>query len=274
MNQTIKKFLERNGIDTGNIPKEMNIMLTNPKNFNGFLDYFPVQKDKVKKYVCITNIIGSDAFKTSGSIYDLLDNLFNERNNPLHRKNTDLLELTTVDIMEGLQISFSDDPIILVEYEGKYFVRTNGNHRVFAMYLNYLIEKQKLHTTEEIEKLNKKYTFPTWVMQIDTNMSYANFILQSKQTGKYIDRAFDIEQMKVTSNFEIVNGKLEGADDTRKIDTDREIVQDEKEVNKFIRVNFIELLKNGSTTRDLVLLEAAKNHESFRKIYFRCIYRD
>ena len=94
MNQTIKKFLERNGIDAGNIPKEMNVTLTNPKNFNRFLDYFPVQKDKVKKYVCITDIIGSDAFKTSGSIYDLLDNLFNKRNNPLHRKNTDLLELT------------------------------------------------------------------------------------------------------------------------------------------------------------------------------------
>ena len=267
MNQTIKNFLERNGIDTGNMPKEMNVTLTNPKNFNRFLDYFPVQKDKVKKYVCITDIIGSDAFKSSGSIYDLLDNLFNERNNPLHRKNTDLLELNTADIMEGLQISFSDDPVILAEYEGKYFVRTNGNHRVFAMYLNYLIEKQKLHTTEEIEKLNKKYTFPTWVMQIDTNMSYANFILQSKQTGKYIDRAFDTKQMKVTSTFEIVNGKLEGTDDTRKIDADREIVQDEEEVNNFVKINFIELLRNGNTYIIKELLEATRNHESFRKCF-------
>lgn len=259
MNQTMKDFLERNGIDADNIPEEMNLELTNPENFNKYLDYFSVQKDKVKKYVCITDIIGSDAFRGNGNIYDLMAQFFDEKGDPYHRRSTDLLELTSSDIMEGLKLSFSDDPIILAEYEGKYFVRTNGNHRVFAMYLNYLLEKQNAHTPEEIEALKAKYTFPTLVMEIDTDKSYANFMLQSKHTRKYIDRVFDREQMRVTDDFEIVDGG------------ERRKVKDENEIDGFVRDGLVNSLKSGDTYIIGQLLKAAKEHESFRK-YFSKVF--
>ena len=115
----MKDFLERNELIADKIPQEMNMELTNPQDFNKFLCYFDVQKDKEKRYVCITDIIGSDAFSHNGNIYDLMEKFFDEKGDPYHRRSTDLLEIPSSDIMERLKISFSDDPIILAEYDGK-----------------------------------------------------------------------------------------------------------------------------------------------------------
>lgn len=259
MNQTMKDFLEKNGIDAENIPDGMKLRLTNPDNFNKYLTYFSVQKDKEKRNVCITDIIGSDAFVKNGNIYDLMAIFFDVKGDPYHRRSTDLLEIPSADIMEELKVSFSDDPIILADYEGKYFVRTNGNHRVFAMYLNYLLESQNANTPEEKEALKKKYTFPAYVMEIETDKSYANFMLQSKRSRKYIDRVFDMEKMRVTDDYELVEYG------------ERRTIKNDGEIDEFVRENFVELLKNGDTYIVEELLNAAKEHESFRK-YFSSIF--
>ena len=259
MNQTMKDFLERNGIDADNMPKGMNLELTNPNNFNKFLNYMSVQNEQEKRYVCITDIIGSDAFVNDGNIYDLMEMFFDVKGDPYHRRSTDLLEIPSADIMKELNLSFSDDHIILADYEGKYFVRTNGNHRVFAMYLNYLLESQNANTPEEKEALKKKYTFPAYVMKIDTEKSYANFILQSKRSRKYIDRVFDRKQMQMTNDYEIVDCG------------ERRTIKNEREIDEFVREGFVDMLKNGYTYVLDDLLTAAKEHESFRK-YFSSVF--
>lgn len=259
MNQTMKDFLERNGIDADNMPKGMNLELTNPNNFNKFLNYMSVQNEQEKRYVCITDIIGSDAFVNDGNIYDLMEMFFDVKGDPYHRRSTDLLEIPSADIMKELNLSFSDDHIILADYEDKYFVRTNGNHRVFAMYLNYLLESQNANTPEEKEALKKKYTFPAYVMKIDTEKSYANFILQSKRSRKYIDRVFDRKQMQMTNDYEIVDCG------------ERRTIKNEREIDEFVREGFVDMLKNGYTYVLDDLLTAAKEHESFRK-YFSSVF--
>ena len=259
MNQTMKDFLERNELIADKIPQEMNMELTNPQDFNKFLCYFDVQKDKEKRYVCITDIIGSDAFSHNGNIYDLMEKFFDEKGDPYHRRSTDLLEIPSSDIMERLKISFSDDPIILAEYDGKYFVRTNGNHRVFAMYLNYLLESRYAYTPDAKEALKKKYTFPALVGEVDVEKSYANYILQSKLSKKYVDRVYDREQMKITDDYEIVaNGE-------------RRTVQDESEIDHFVIENFISAIKRKETYLIEQLAKAAKEHKSFRK-YFSSLF--
>lgn len=255
MNQTIKDFLERNGINPEKVPEKININLTNPERFNRFLCYFDVQKDKEKRQVCITDIIGSDAFNYDGNIYNLMERFFDEQGDPYHRRSTDLLEIPSSDIMESLKYSFSDDEIILADYDGKYFVRTNGNHRIFAMYMNYLLESQNADTPEKQEALKKKYTFPALVGEIDTDKSYANFMLQSKRSKKYIDRVFDREQFRTTDDFEIVSNGV------------RKKVEDEAEIDEFVRENFIESVKRGDTYLIDGLTVAAKSHKSFRKFF-------
>lgn len=259
MNQTMKDFLERNGINADKIPEKMNMDLTTPNIFNIYMNYYNVQKPQVKKYVCIEDIIGSDAFRCKDNIYDLMEHFFDERGDGYHRRSTDLLEISSEDIMKQLKISFSDDPIILAEYDGKYFVRTNGNHRVFAMYLNYLLEKQEVKTPQELEKLKEKYTFPAYVMEIDAEKSYANYILQSRSTGRYIGREFDPVELRYSDNYEIVdNGE-------------RRTVKDDKEIDDFIRNNFMQVVKNKDSTLLIGMSNAAKKHESFRK-YFSRLY--
>lgn len=249
MNQTMKNFLERNGINSDKIPEGLNKKLTNPDGFNKYLNYFHVSKRNKKKQVCITDVIGSDLFEGTGNIYDLMEKFYDEDGDMYHSRSADLLKIPSEQIMERLSESFSDDPIKLAEYEGKYFVSVNGNHRVFAMYLNFLLESQNADTPEKLEALKKKYTFPALVGEIELDKSYANFILQSKISKKCIESINND-----TENYYIIadNGK-------------RKRVISDSEIDEFVRNSLVDSFKKRDVffIRDLAI--GIKEHESFRK---------
>ena len=249
MNQTMKNFLERNGINSDKIPEGLNKKLTNPDGFNKYLNYFHVSKRNKKQQVCIADVMGSDLFEGTGNIYDLMEKFYDEYGDMYHSRSVDLLKIPSEQIMERLSESFSDDPIKLAEYEGKYFVSVNGNHRVFAMYLNYLLESQNADTPEKLEALKKKYTFPAIVGETELDKSYANFILQFKTSKKYIELV-----QNETENYYIIadNGKR------------RRVISD-SEIDEFVRNSLVDSFKNRDVffIRDLAM--GIKEHESFRK---------
>ena len=103
-----------------------------------------------------------------------------------------------------------DDEITLVKKNNKYYI-TQGNNRLIIQLVNYLAEKEKISSLEELEQLDKKYTFSLKCAIIPENeaeMVLINFIkkvnpnikiLKSNVSGELYNVIISNETIKVNS---------------------------------------------------------------------------
>ena len=192
MNDTIKKYLNRNGIDTNNLSASFEQNITVPIIYKPESIFYTARIKEKTENVCIADLGGSSVFEKSGDILSQISYFFDEQGDTYQTRSLGLLALSPDKIKNALEHSFKDDPIYLDEFDGKYYVSRNGNHRMFAMYLSYLIELQKATTQEQVEELRKKYTVQANVCHINKELTYTGFLALNK--GIYVKNENDIER--------------------------------------------------------------------------------
>lgn len=108
------------------------------------------------EFVCIKNIIGTLCEEHNMKLENMLESLYSDKDAYSSRCNRFLKN----DINSNIEMIRELEPIDLVMIDDKYYIKSDGHHRVYYLIMCYLIEISKCNSKEQIEKINQKYTFP------------------------------------------------------------------------------------------------------------------
>ncbi len=87
--------------------------------------------------------------------------------NHMQTKGGEALRESFKDAVVGTPTQGGEGVVELVELDGKYYVGSDGNHRMVTLKLEYLNEISKATTPDQIAAINKKYTFTLPVVSTD-----------------------------------------------------------------------------------------------------------
>lgn len=124
-------------------------------------DNFLIKRNHVYRYseekmIHIKDIIGSALFDNTTTLIDFLSVLYNEHNEGYGTRSIKHLDDNLLDDVEKIKKEALMWPIDLKEYNGKYYVSSDGNHRSFYLLSTYLILKDKYKDNlAELEKLDE-----------------------------------------------------------------------------------------------------------------------
>lgn len=160
-----------------------------------------------------------------------------------------------------------DDEITLVKKNNKYYI-TQGNNRLITQLVNYLAEKENVSGLEELEQLDKKYTFSLKCATIPENeaeMVLINFIKKVNPNIKISKSNVSDELYNVIINNETI--KINSLEDIKKIIveiSDFKNLNTGKEKDDVYNIFMTEYFQNSIFKGSVVDLDIT---EKFLKIY-------
>ena len=152
------------------------------------------------EFVCIKNIIGTLCEEYNITLEQMLASLYLDNDSYSSRSNKFLKE----DINSNIERIKELDPIDLIMINDKYYIKSDGHHRVYYLIMCYLLEISKCNSQEQIEIIDGKYTLPFNVTKKSNNellnmISYA-MIKCNIDDLKVIELAAEDGSMKIQLN--------------------------------------------------------------------------
>lgn len=198
MNDCNKKFIEKNSIDISQIDEN----IYDGRSVNEIISKYEIQGESINEDVSVENMIG--IYSISNSIPRFfpyaLDSFFCEGGDGYHSRAISMLEYDDVNVINGLQRSFREEPMGLIEFDtNKYLVFTNGMHRFMVMRLLYLSAKCRCNSDEEKDELQKRYTIPVKTTKIDFIKTYCKYLINMFQPISCMDEFYT--KVEKTTNF-------------------------------------------------------------------------
>ena len=191
----LEEFLTRNGVDyEGFVESYARKILRVYEEYDESISRFAIFEDRKKEKVNAKDLLGGPdyLFRDSG----LLDNfvsLFNPYGDTYHSRANGMLEYSSDEVIERLDRSFREEPILLSNIGDKLFLSGNGNHRIHLLMMHYYMDTFKGKDVED------KYVFPAEVKHLDLIKTYANYMgsLLWDESFKVISE-YDIETFVMT----------------------------------------------------------------------------
>lgn len=158
---TIEKFLYDNDSNIENLQEYFNSNVFGTlKAKENDVDYTltcqnTIYSNSEIENICIKDIIGTLCEDKNLTLEQMLESLYSNQNSYSSRNNSFLKMNIDSNIENIRQLA----PINIVMIDNKYYIKSDGNHRIYYLLLCYLLEISKCKSTEEIEQTNKKYTF-------------------------------------------------------------------------------------------------------------------
>lgn len=221
MNETIKKFLERNGVDSQSLDFD-GFGIKSDTDINPILERYCIPGKKVKREISIAQILGYSYtyFDLGANLIQNLSHFFDDNGTSYQTRSVGMLTMHREKCIETLKHVSTQDTIYVKECENnKYIITTNGMHRFHVLRFYYLNELSKIDKSDKlaIQKLNEKYTIPVEVQETDYIKTYSYYILK-----KLIPQ---IElQSDYNSNYERTGKVVVRIQDKQKILTDEELL--------------------------------------------------
>ena len=175
MNKCNVNFINRNGIDFSLFDTRIYTI----EDINSILKKYEVQGSDYNINASLANILGFyEKDDKTLQFPDVLDDLFDELGDGYHNRSVGLLLYDSNTILDKIIDSFMIEPIKTMEVDnGKHVIFTNGMHRFAVLRLLYLNELGKCKSSEEIEKLNQKFTIPVIATKIDLVKTYCKYLI-------------------------------------------------------------------------------------------------
>lgn len=134
--------------------------------------------------ICIKDIIGTLSDDNSKTLEEMLNSLYNDTDNAYSSRGNKFLK---EDISTNIErLKNNEDLINLAQIGDKFYLKGDGNHRIFYILLCYTLEKSKCKTKEELQLLDEKYTFKFNVSK-KSNSQFINMVsyalIKSKVNG-------------------------------------------------------------------------------------------
>ena len=193
INKTNMGFLRKNGFDIKDMRQDLDCKLYSTKDINEIINEFKESFVIPSKEtnVCIGDIIGMEGLHEK-DIFEHLDEFFDEDGKPYKRRDLELLDLTSENILEKLKDSFFYEPIVCknIGENNKHIITTNGMHRFMILKIWYLKEIYEAQNNEEqIQEINEKYTIPAKIYENDLRRIYYAYLIKMAGANKYYNYA-------------------------------------------------------------------------------------
>lgn len=199
MNKCNKDFLDSINMDYTKIDRKLYKRI----DLNEIVSKYEIQGDTIHDIVSLENIYGiySDDFLAK-DLLDALDDCFDYVGDPYHTRAVDMLRYDETNVIDKLSLSFIREPISLIEVDvNKHLILTNGIHRFLVLRLIYLNEKSKCKTSDDLEKLKKKFSIPVKKTKVDLLKTYCKFLIDIFQPVNCMNKYYDnIEEKKDGNN--------------------------------------------------------------------------
>ena len=216
----IEKFLHKNGADIEKMNKYLQSKIYgNLYAKTNDIDYTLTYRNNIynnKKIenICIKNIIGTLCEENNITFEEMLNTLYSNKDEYSKRNNKLLRE----GINENIEKIKNKTPIELIMINNNYYIKSDGNHRVYYLLLCYNLELSKCKTTEEINMINNKYTLP-FIINKKSKNELLNMI-------SYAMIKCNIEDLKVINQDNITGIiKLQLKENIYEINNDNELIQ-------------------------------------------------
>ena len=239
-NKSINDFITKNSIDVEALENCKEAIIYNKKDINYIVSSYGMYKNPEKSIVSIDNIIGKYRSKTQNILLEL-NSLFFEDGNSYQKRSISMLKYNSSNILDGLEQSFVDDPILLKEIKKeKYIIGNNGMHRCNLLRLHYLIELKKCTYKQKLNKLKEKYKIPVQIEKLDFIKTYAKFMLH------FSDRYIIMEDE--------VDDKMQKTERVIIVDDQNNIVKlNNDELIDLLNINLPKIIENDSNKEILKL---------------------
>ena len=189
MNNTIKKFLESQGVDV-NSQQFLNSAKLD-YDHNGIVKSHGIYKEEVPLKISVSKVrSGNDTFPETSleGMAEALGCYFNENGSGYEKRSLGMLEYSSEEIVDQLESSFTTAPMSLYECgQDSYEIGYNGMHRYHILKFHYLKELLSIDYDDKaaIEELDKKYSIEYMVRPVDYIKTYcAYFLDRTKQCDK------------------------------------------------------------------------------------------
>ena len=158
---TIEKFLYDNGSNVENLQEYFNSTVFGTlKAKENDVDYTLtcqniIYSNSEIENICINDIVGTLCEDKNLTLEQMLESLYSN-NNAYSSRNNNFLQM---DIDSNIESIRQLEPINIVMIDNKYYIKSDGHHRIYYLLLCYLLEISKCQSAEKIEQINRKYTF-------------------------------------------------------------------------------------------------------------------
>lgn len=158
---TIEKFLYDNGSNVENLQEYFNSTVFGTlKAKENDVDYTLtcqniIYSNSEIENICIKDIVGTLCEDNNLTLEQMLESLYSN-NNAYSSRNNNFLQM---DIDSNIESIRQLEPINIVMIDNKYYIKSDGHHRIYYLLLCYLLEISKCQSAEKIEQINRKYTF-------------------------------------------------------------------------------------------------------------------
>lgn len=216
----VEKFIYRNGGTNDHLIHDLeNYTYGSNQAKENEMDYTltccnSLYSNKELEDICIKDIIGTLCENSNFTISQMLDSLYSGVNEYSSRNNN----LLNSDINDNIRRINDMDPLEVVMIGDKYYLKSDGHHRIYYLLLCYLMEKSKCLTPEDIELIDFTYTFKFNVTKkLDNDLvnmiSYAmikshledfKVLFVDKQTGKMRIEILN-EEIDINNDDELIN---------------------------------------------------------------------
>ena len=187
MEEKIQHVAVQNNANVSLFLKYLSLQTSKINQHNVFFNKFPLHEVKNIFKFCEEQICVKDF--ENGSRLDLGSSL-KESMIKIGRKEQTIHLIKNFDFQK-LQESLKTNPIHLLEIDGKYFLDSDGNHRMMALKFLYFLELSKQNANAE--EINQKFTFTFPVKHL--NHSYelieiASRIMQKQKMSRFPNEYF------------------------------------------------------------------------------------
>ena len=168
----LEDFLRFNGVDVdGFIEEYATHMLGVYEEYDDRIAKYAVYGDYEEKLVDVKDVLGfPDYLVPERGLLDNICLLFDPHGDNYHSRANGMTKYHSDEVVEKLERSFREEPIKLYGMGGKYFLSSNGNHRLHLLMLHYLMDKFK-----GVDVTNK-YRIPVVVQELDVTKTFANYM--------------------------------------------------------------------------------------------------
>jgi len=196
MNLCKERFFRKNAINLNDYLDKIFYV----RDINYIFELYGIQGNTKEKNVCVDDIMGflNDEVVNVRKLSEALDYFFDFNGDTYHTRSIEMLDYNESNVIEGLNLSFKQEPIGTLEVDqGKHVILTNGKHRFLVLRMLYLNAKQKCKSKQEIDSLNEQFQIPVIATEMDIIKSYCKYLINLFQPAQIMNEYFSENVLEI-----------------------------------------------------------------------------
>lgn len=206
MNDTIREFFCNHNINVEKLAYQKDSHVWNMEEIDSLVANYGMNGKQYNGQISIADIIGYEAcgVHSPNLLYDLSE-FFDRNGDGYHARSCGLLDIPSNMIMQRLEQSFENEPIVVRHIHGNNnIIYTNGLHRYTVLRVHFLNESYGLDKqSKEYQALREKYTLPAKIIPIDLLKTYSNYLLVTNPKFKISVSMHYDSNFQPTNNVEV-----------------------------------------------------------------------